>query len=295
MYLEPKKEEIDNLINIGLNEDIGLGDITTRSIVSADQIYEAEILARNNMVLCGLDITKAVFHHLDSNAYYSGISFNDGDIVPGGSNILRIKGRGIALLEGERLALNILQRLCGIASLTREFVERADSVEILDTRKTTPGLRVFEKYAVHCGGGKNHRFGLHDAVLIKDNHIKAAGGIIQAVKKVKKNNGSGMSIEVETTTLDEVKDAIEAKSDTIMLDNMSLQKIKEAVQLIDGKARIEVSGTVSLANIADLSKTGINCVSVGALTHSSKAADVSMNFIAMSPESVRLPEHDILS
>ena len=283
MYLEPKKEEIDNLINIGLNEDIGLGDITTRSIVSADQIYEAEILARNNMVLCGLDITKAVFHHLDSNAYYSGISFNDGDIVPGGSNILRIKGRGIALLEGERLALNILQRLCGIASLTREFVERADSVEILDTRKTTPGLRVFEKYAVHCGGGKNHRFGLHDAVLIKDNHIKAAGGIIQAVKKVKKNNGSGMSIEVETTTLDEVKDAIEAKSDTIMLDNMPLQKIKEAVQLIDGRARIEVSGTVSLANISDLSKTGVDCVSVGALTHSPNSADISMNFISGAP------------
>ena len=149
MSQEPNKEQIDNLIKIGLSEDIGSGDITTRSIISADQIYEAEILARNSMVLCGLDITKAVFHHLDPSVYYSGNSFNDGDNVPGGSNILRIKGRGVALLEGERLALNILQRLCGIASLTREFVERANTVEVLDTRKTTPGLRVFEKYAVH--------------------------------------------------------------------------------------------------------------------------------------------------
>ena len=281
MSQQPNKEQIDNLIKIGLSEDIGTGDITTRSIVSANQIYEAEILALNSMVLCGLDIAKAVFHHLDSSVYYSVNAFNDGDNVPGGSNILRIKARGVALLEGERLALNILQRLCGIASLTRKFVKLAETVEILDTRKTTPGLRVFEKYAVHCGGGKNHRFGLHDAVLIKDNHIKAAGGIIQAVKKVKKHNGSAMSIEVETTTLDEVQDAIEAKSDIIMLDNMPLQKIKEAVQLVDGRARIEVSGTVSLADIADLSKTGIDCVSVGSLTHSFNAANISMNFISI--------------
>ena len=149
----------------------------------------------------------------------------------------------------------------------------------MDTRKTTPGLRVFEKYAVYCGGGKNHRFGLYDAVLIKDNHIKASGGVIQAIKEVKKNNGTGIRIEVEATTIEEVRDAIEAKSDIIMLDNMSMEKIKEAIQLVDGRARIEVSGTISLDQLDALSKTNIDCVSVGALTHSPKAADISMNFL----------------
>lgn len=279
MHKEPNKEQINNLIKVALNEDIGLGDITTRSIVSPNDVYEAEILARNNMVLCGLGILKAVFSRLDPNVDYSDDSFNDGDSVKAGTTILRIKGRGIALLEGERVALNILQRLCGIASLTRQYVERANPVQILDTRKTTPGLRVFEKYAVYCGGGKNHRFGLYDAVLIKDNHIKASGGVIQAIKEVKKNNGTGIRIEVEATTIEEVRDAIEAKSDIIMLDNMSMEKIKEAIQLIDGRARIEVSGTISLDQLDALSKTNIDCVSVGALTHSPKAADISMNFL----------------
>ena len=279
MHKEPNKEQINNLIKVALNEDVGLGDITTRSIVSPNDVYEAEISARNNMVLCGLGILKAVFSRLDPNVDYSNDSFNDGDSVKAGTTILKIKGRGIALLEGERVALNILQRLCGIASLTRQYVERANPVQILDTRKTTPGLRVFEKYAVYCGGGKNHRFGLYDAVLIKDNHIKASGGVIQAIKEVKKNNGTGIRIEVEATTIEEVRDAIEAKSDIIMLDNMSMEKIKEAVQLIDGRARIEVSGTISLDHLDALSKTNIDCVSVGALTHSPKAADISMNFL----------------
>ena len=279
MYREPSKEQVDNLIKVALNEDIGLGDITTRSIVSSNDVYEAEILPRNNMVLCGLGILKAVFSRLDPNVDYSDDSFNDGDSIKAGTTILKIRGRGIALLEGERVALNILQRLCGIASLTRQYVERANPVQILDTRKTTPGLRVFEKYAVYCGGGKNHRFGLYDAVLIKDNHIKASGGVIQAIKEVKKNNGTGIRIEVEATTIEEVRDAIEAKSDIIMLDNMSMEKIKEAVQLIDGRARIEVSGTISLDQLDALSKININCVSVGALTHSPKAADISMNFL----------------
>ena len=279
MHKEPNKEQINNLIKVALNEDVGLGDITTRSIVSPNDVYEAEISARNNMVLCGLGILKAVFSRLDPNVDYSNDSFNDGDSVKAGTTILKIKGRGIALLEGERVALNILQRLCGIASLTRQYVERANPVQILDTRKTTPGLRVFEKYAVYCGGGKNHRFGLYDAVLIKDNHIKASGGVIQAIKEAKKNNGTGIRIEVEATTIEEVRDAIEAKSDIIMLDNMSMEKIKEAVQLIDGRARIEVSGTISLDQLDALSKTNIDCVSVGALTHSPKAADISMNFL----------------
>ena len=279
MHKEPDNEQIDNLIKIALNEDIGSGDITTRSIVSPIDLYEAEILVRDNMVLCGFDILKAVFSRLDPNINYSGDSFKDGDNIKSGTTILKIKGRGVALHEGERVALNILQHLCGVASLTRQYVERANPVQILDTRKTTPGLRVFEKYAVHCGGGKNHRFGLYDGVLIKDNHIKASGGVIQAVKQVKKNIKSEVKVEVEATTIEEVRDAIEAKSDIIMLDNMTMSKIKEAIKLINGRASIEVSGKISLDRLDVLSKMNIDCVSVGALTHSSKAVDISMNFL----------------
>ena len=275
----PSKEQIDNLITIALDEDIGLGDITTRSIVSPDAIYVAEILIRENLVLCGLDILKSVFSKLDPDVIFSNDCFSDGDYIKSNTRILDIKGNGVALLEGERVALNILQRLSGIATLTKQYTKRADPIQILDTRKTTPGLRSFEKYAVSCGGGKNHRFGLYDAVLIKDNHIKASGGIIQAVKKVKKNQNNSIQIEVETTTLTEVREAIEAKIDIIMLDNMSMNDIKEAVSIIDGRARTEVSGSITIDQLGALSKIDIDCVSIGALTHSSKASDISMNFL----------------
>ena len=273
------QKEIEKLIKIGLEEDIGLGDITSRSILSPDDINVAEVLTRENIVLCGLNILKSVFLTLDPDIDFSDDTFNDGDNLKNNTKIISIKGKGIALLEGERVALNILQRLCGIATLTKEYVEKANPVKILDTRKTTPGLRLFEKYAVSCGGGKNHRFGLYDAVLIKDNHIKAAGGIIKAVEKIKKNYNNSMQIEVETTTLSEVNDAIIAKSDIIMLDNMSLEDIKKAVNLIDGRASIEVSGSISIDQLNALSKVNIDFVSIGALTHSSKASDISMNFL----------------
>ena len=273
------QKEIEKLIKIGLEEDIGLGDITSRSILSPDDVYVAEILTRENIVLCGLNILKSVFLTLDPDIVFSDDTFNDGDNLKNNTKIISIKGKGIALLEGERVALNILQRLCGIATLTKEYVDKANPVKILDTRKTTPGLRLFEKYAVSCGGGKNHRFGLYDAVLIKDNHIKAAGGIIKAVEKIKKNYNNSIQIEVETTTLSEVNDAIIAKSDIIMLDNMSLEDIKKAVNLIDGRASIEVSGSISIDQLNALSKVNIDFVSIGALTHSSKASDISMNFL----------------
>ena len=273
------QKEIEKLIKIGLEEDIGLGDITSRSILSPDDINVAEVLTRENIVLCGLNILKSVFLTLDPDIDFSDDRFNDGDNLKSNTKIISIKGKGIALLEGERVALNILQRLCGIATLTKEYVDKANPVKILDTRKTTPGLRLFEKYAVSCGGGKNHRFGLYDAVLIKDNHIKAAGGIIKAVEKIKKNYNNSMQIEVETTTLSEVNDAIIAKSDIIMLDNMPLEDIKKAVNLIDGRASIEVSGSISIDQLNALSKVNIDFVSIGALTHSSKASDISMNFL----------------
>jgi len=274
----PSKEQINNLITSALDEDIGLGDITSRSIVSPDEIYAAEVLTRENIVLCGLDILKSVFFKLDPDVSYLDDCFSDGDNIKSNTKILGIKGKGIALLEGERVALNILQRLCGIATLTKQYVEKADPVQILDTRKTTPGLRSFEKYAVSCGGGKNHRFGLYDAVLIKDNHIKASGGIMQAVNKVKERHNSSIQIEVETTTLAEVREAIEARSDIIMLDNMSIENIKKAVHIIDGRACTEVSGSITIDQLSTLSKINIDYVSIGALTHSSKASDISMNF-----------------
>ena len=273
------QKEIEKLIKIGLEEDISLGDITSRSILSPDDVNVAEVLTRENIVLCGLNILKSVFLTLDPNIDFSDDTFNDGDNLKNNTKIISIKGKGIALLEGERVALNILQRLCGIATLTKEYVDKANPVKILDTRKTTPGLRLFEKYAVSCGGGKNHRFGLYDAVLIKDNHIKAAGGIIKAVEKIKKNYNNSIQIEVETTTLSEVNDAIIAKSDIIMLDNMSLEDIKKAVNLIDGRASIEVSGSISIDQLNALSKVNIDFVSIGALTHSPKASDISMNFL----------------
>ncbi len=283
MNQDPTIEQIDHLIESALREDMGTGDITTQGTVDKNLIYESEVVARENMVVCGLEIFKLVFMRLADGVFFSLQSHTDGDSASSGDVLLRIKGKATALLNGERVALNILQRLSGIATLTRVFVDRAGAVEILDTRKTTPGLRVFEKYAVRCGGGKNHRFGLFDAILIKDNHIKAAGGITSAVKRVRSKNGSGKSIEVETTNLDEVEEALDSGVDVIMLDNMDLDATLEAVRVIEGKAKIEVSGAVTLARLGPLAQTGIDCVSIGELTHSPRAVDISMNFIPLGP------------
>ena len=273
------EDHINTLIKVALDEDIGSGDITSRSILSPDDIYIAEVITRENTILCGISIFKSVFLKLDPDAIFLDDPFKDGDTLSNNTKFLRIKGKGIALLEGERVALNILQRLCGIANITKQYAEIAAPVKILDTRKTTPGLRSFEKYAVFCGGGKNHRFGLYDAILIKDNHIKASGGITQAIKKIKENYNSEIQIEVETTTLDQVKEAIDANVNMIMLDNMTIGNIKEAVRIIDGRSRIEVSGAISIDKLHILSKVDIDFVSIGALTHSFKASDISMNFL----------------
>jgi len=283
MNQDPTIEQIDHLIESALREDMGTGDITTQGTVDKNLIYESEVVARENMVVCGLEIFKLVFMRLADGVFFSLQSHTDGDSASSGDVLLRIKGKATALLNGERVALNILQRLSGIATLTRVFVDRAGAVEILDTRKTTPGLRVFEKYAVRCGGGKNHRFGLFDAILIKDNHIKAAGGITSAVKRARSKNGPSKPIEVETTNLDEVEEALDSGVDVIMLDNMDLDATLEAVRVIEGKAKIEVSGAVTLDRLGPLAQTGIDCVSIGELTHSPRAVDISMNFIPLGP------------
>jgi nicotinate-nucleotide pyrophosphorylase (carboxylating) len=275
-----KHEDIKSLINTVLNEDIQGGDITTRNIISKGQLCEAELIAKDPLVLSGLEIFKALFQKLDSKTFFLSEPFNDGDYVAKGSTIIKFRSDCTKLLEGERSGLNILQWLSGIATLTQKFVDKANPVTVLDTRKTTPGLRVFEKYAVCCGGGSNHRFGLYDAVMIKDNHIKASGGISSAVEKIRKALGNKSKVEVETQNLDEVREALKQKVDIIMLDNMSIDSIYESVKVIDGKAIVEVSGGVNFERLEEISKTGVDFVSIGALTHSAPAVDISMNIIS---------------
>lgn len=268
-------EQIDGLVIRALEEDIGAGDITTDGILIQDDVAAAGVTAKESLTVCGLDIFRRVFLYLDADAKFPGSASKDGDEIAAGAEIIQIKAKTSALLKGERTALNILQRLSGIASLTRKFVDAAQPVTILDTRKTTPGLRIFEKYAVHCGGGTNHRFGLFDAILIKDNHIKIAGGITPAINKIRGNSSS--KIEVETTNLDEVREALEMGSDIIMLDNMAPETVKKAVAMIDGKSKVEVSGSIGLERLKQFNRLGVDCISVGALTHSARAMDISMN------------------
>jgi nicotinate-nucleotide pyrophosphorylase (carboxylating) len=268
-------EQIDDLVKRAMEEDLGSGDITTDGILDQDDVATAVVTAKEPLVVCGLDIFRRVFLHLDANAKFPGSATKDGLEIAAHAEIIQVKAKTSALLKGERTALNIVQRLSGIATLTRKFVDAAQPVTILDTRKTTPGLRVFEKYAVHCGGGTNHRFGLFDAILIKDNHIKIAGGITPAIKKIREQSSG--KIEVETVNLDEVREALETGADIIMLDNMAPETVKKAVALIDGKSKIEVSGSIGLEGLSRFKELGIDTISVGALTHSARAVDISMN------------------
>ena len=271
--LSPK--QMDGLVKLALEEDLGSGDITTDGILEQDRVATAVVTARESMVICGLEIFRRVFLALDGEAKFVDSTCQDGDEITVKKEIIKVTAKTSALLKGERAALNILQRLSGIATLTRKFVEAAQPVTILDTRKTTPGLRIYEKYAVHCGGGTNHRFGLFDAVLIKDNHIKIAGGITPAIERIREKYSG--KIEVETVNLEEVREALAMAADIIMLDNMAPETAKEAVEMIDGKSKIEVSGNISLEGLSQLKGLGINYISVGALTHSAHSVDISMN------------------
>ena len=265
------------LVKNTLKEDIENGDITTRNIFSKDKSAVAEVVAREPMILCGLDIFQAVFQKLTSKVKFSSKNYKDGDEVSEGETIVRVECDVVSLLEGERSALNILQWLSGISTLTNRYVKKAKPIKILDTRKTTPGLREFEKYAVICGGGKNHRFGLYDQVLIKDNHIELAGGITKAVKLIKEKIAKDNIIEVEVKTMEEVEEALDNNVDIIMLDNMNIEIMKQAINKINGKAKIEISGGVTYESLAEISKIGADFISIGALTHSAAAVDISMN------------------
>ncbi len=271
-------QHLKKFIENALEEDIGAGDITTNAIISKRETATGKVIAKDDLIICGLEIFNYVFLCLDKKLVIDH-KFLDGKKAQDGDILLSFSGNTRALLSGERVALNILQRLSGIATLTAKFVKKVpESVKILDTRKTTPGLRTLEKYAVRCGGGFNHRFGLYDAVLIKDNHIKAAGSITRAVEKIRKKILHPLKIEVEVKNMEEVKEAIQTKCDIIMLDNMSPAYTKEAIKAINGKAKVEISGNIGLHNIQKIAEIGIDFISIGALTHSAPAVDISMVF-----------------
>ena len=271
------ESSIEELVKKTLKEDIENGDITTRNIFSKEKLAVAEVIAREPMILCGLDIFQAVFKNLTPDVKFSSKNYKDGDEVSVEEVIIRVECDVVSLLEGERSALNILQWLSGISTLTNRYVKKAEPIKILDTRKTTPGLRVFEKYAVMCGGGNNHRFGLYDQVLIKDNHIEVAGSITKAVKLIKEKITKDNIIEVEVKTIEEVEEALNNNVDIIMLDNMDINIMKQAIKKINGKAKIEISGGVTYERLGEISKIGADFISIGALTHSAAAVDISMN------------------
>jgi len=268
---------IDKLIDLALEEDIGAGDVTTENLISPEAGGSGQIVAKEALILAGLDIARKVFERLDPDIAWQPHR-SDGDAVDAGTSVLTVSGKLQALLKGERVALNFLQRLSGVATLVRTYTTKipGGGARLVDTRKTTPGWRMLEKYAVRVGGAGNHRMGLYDGVLIKDNHIAACGGVAAAVARIRGRISHLMKIEIEVATLDQVREALAAGVEVIMLDNMEIDLIRKAVALIDGKAVIEVSGNVTDARLGRLALTGIDIISVGALTHSARCVDLSM-------------------
>ena len=272
---------IDKLLDLGFEEDINTGDVTTESIIPESMHAVATMTAKQDGVISGLEIVKKVYDRLQDDVVFTPY-FNDGDAVVKGDVILKIEASYPTLLKGERLSLNIFQRMSGIATETSKYVRelKGTTTELLDTRKTAPGMRVLDKLAVKHGGGTNHRMGLYDMAMIKDNHIKMAGGIAKAVEQVRSKIDPSIKIEVETTNLDEVKQAIDAGADIIMLDNMGNEAMTEAVAVIKAACKgikTEASGNMSIPRLIEVAATGVDYISVGALTHTVKAMDISMN------------------
>lgn len=268
---------IDRLIEQALLEDIHTGDITTRAVVPERRPATARLIAKEDMIVAGLSIAGKVFAKLDPAVVFKPCC-DDGYAATKGSVLAFLSGDASYLLMGERVALNLLQRMCGIATLTSRFVAAVSGTKarVVDTRKTTPGLRELEKYAVRVGGGINHRTGLYDGVLIKENHIVASGGITEAIRRARAYIPHTLKIEIETETLPQVDEALAAGADIIMLDNMNLDEMLCAVATIAGRALVEASGGVSLETVRAISETGVDIISVGALTHSPRAMDISM-------------------
>jgi len=276
--LNLNKKKVLEIIDNAINEDIWTGDITTEAVVNEDCMGEGILLAKESGVIAGLEVAKLVFQSIDNEIKFQSLAA-EGDYVKSGTEIAQVRGKAKSILTAERLALNFLQRMSGIATKTAKYKELVGDydVRIVDTRKTTPGLRILEKYAVQVGGGDNHRLGLYDAVMIKDNHISAAGGIKEAVEKARTNVPHTMKIEVETESLDEVKEAVAVNADIIMLDNMSTGLMKEAVELVDNQTIVEASGGITAATIKEVAATGVDVISLGTLTHTIKSLDINLD------------------
>jgi nicotinate-nucleotide pyrophosphorylase (carboxylating) len=274
------EDAIAEVVRVALTEDVGEGDVTTDGLVDANATCRARLLLKEPGVVAGLDVAGEVFRTLDPNARFAAHVVDGERIGAAPSALAEVEGSARALLTGERTALNLLGRLSGIATLTRRFVDAIDGTgaRILDTRKTTPGLRALEKYAVRCGGGTNHRSGLDDAILVKDNHLRVAGGIFRAVDRLRAAS-PGMPIEVEAETLDDVREALAAGVEGILLDNMPPELMRRAAALAAGRATLEASGGVSLVTVREIAETGVDFVSVGALTRSARSLDVSMEVL----------------
>lgn len=268
---------VDNIIKTALEEDINYIDVATDYLLDDDAQSSASFIAKASGVLCGIDIALRTFSLID-NTVSAEIFIMDGEKVKKGDVIATIKGRTKTILKGERTSLNILQHMSGIATETAKYAEccKGTNAHVTETRKTLPGLRSLQKYAVTVGGGKNHRFNLSDGAMLKDNHIDAYGGIENAVKALRNKVGHMVKIEVEVRNEDELKEALKAQADVIMLDNMNCEQMKKCVEIADGKAVLEASGNITLDNLADVAKTGVDIISVGALTHSIKAFDISL-------------------
>lgn len=278
-------EEISRAVRAALAEDLGSGDATTLATIPPDENSRAEMVAREDLTLAGLSFAEETFRQLSPELRFSR-KHSDGDLVRKGEVILEISGRTAPILSAERVALNFVQRLSGVASLTAAFVKTiaGTGAVILDTRKTTPGWRTCEKYAVSCGGGKNHRIGLFDLILIKDNHLAALRdqkpNAISAAVRLSRQKYPNLKVEVEADTLDQVEKALDAKADIILLDNMTCDQMREAVKLTAGRAKLEASGGVNLQTVRAIAETGVDYISVGALTHSARAVDIALDFKA---------------
>lgn len=273
-------DEVDRIIENGLREDIAGGDVTTDLLFDPEQSGRAVFRAKQDGVIAGLPVAQRVFAKRDAGATFTPLA-QDGDAVKAGQPVAEVSGSLRTLLTGERLALNLLQRMSGIATLARKYVDAVAGlpVTILDTRKTAPGLRHLDKYAVRCGGATNHRLNLNELAMVKDNHLKAAGGIMNAVQRIRATSQQPVRIEVETANLVQVREAITAGADIIMLDNMEPAVMREAVTLIAGRAKVEASGAIGLESVRAVAETGVDFISIGRLTHSAPALDISMKLV----------------
>lgn len=271
--------QLNPIITRALEEDWGFGDWTTDICIPEDAVASARIVAKESLVACGVEVARAVFQKVDPSLEVK-LKVRNGDSLDSGTTLIEISGNARSILKAERVALNFMGRMCGIATLTREFVKELEgtSTQLLDTRKTTPGLRLLEKSATVVGGARNHRLCLTDGVIVKENHIRAAGGISKAVSRLLESLPPTLKIEVETTNLAEVQEALDAGADLIMLDNMPIPEMALAVRTVRGRALIEASGNVRISNVREIASTGVNFISTGAIIHSARWSDLSLLF-----------------